>query len=184
MKWMNCSCTFADLIIIQCYVLIYKNLTSFYCLKLHIIKIYFLKDLLNKIIHFIKFISKSEVFKSFNVLLEEFVLWLFESDSWDFQNLFFTQTQNGVPVWSGIKTNLVEFSSFPVVVEGTEPFVNSQVMKSDVSNDFLFKSWSIGGVWNSILKTKGGEFGISAQTGFNWFWDWVSELFNEVFQRE
>jgi hypothetical protein len=43
-------------------------------------------------------------------------------------------------VSSASKTYLVVFSCFPVVVKLSKPFVNLEIMKSDVCDDLLLKS--------------------------------------------
>jgi hypothetical protein len=61
------------------------------------------------------------------------------SDLGEFNIFQSAQAQDVVPVGSSIESDLVVLGSFPVVVQSTEPFVDSQVVKGNVRNDFLFK---------------------------------------------
>jgi len=85
-------------------------------------------------------------------------------------------------VGGSVKSDLVELSSFPIVVEVPEPSMHFQIMKSDVGNDFLLEGSGVSRRGDSVFESEGLELCVSIQAVFDGLWDLISKTFDETNQ--
>ena len=83
-------------------------------------------------------------------------------------------------IGSSVKSSLIVFSSFPFIVKGAEPLVDSQIVKSNVCDNFLFKSAGVSGIINAVFKTKSFELSVSVKAVFYRLGNGVAKFLNEV----
>ena len=89
-------------------------------------------------------------------------------------------SQNFVSVGTSVETDLVEFTSFPVVIEVSEPFVDFQVVESDVGNNFLLKGWAVGSRGDSVFVSESFELFVSVKAVFDGLRNLISEGFDQI----
>ena len=83
-------------------------------------------------------------------------------------------------VGTSVETDLVEFTSFPVVIEVSEPFVDFQVVESDVGNNFLLKGWAVGSRGDSVFVSESFELFVSVKAVFDGLRNLISEGFDQI----
>ncbi len=87
-------------------------------------------------------------------------------------------------VGGAVEAGLVVLGRLPLVVEGAEPLVHLQVVQGHVGDDLLLDDAGVGGVVDAVLGAEGLELGVSVQACLHGFWDLVSEVLDQVHERD
>ena len=95
---------------------------------------------------------------------------------------FGVNSDDAVSISGTVETDLIVFSGFPFVTEVSEPFVDLEVVKSNIADHLLLKSTGVGLVINAVLGTQSSDFSVIGQTGLHGFGDLFSEIFEKGFQ--
>ena len=70
-------------------------------------------------------------------------------------------------IGSSIEASLIPFSTFPEFVKISEPFVNFEIVKSDIGKNFLLDFAGFSGRGDAVFSSEGLEFRIVFKTVLN-----------------
>ena len=81
-----------------------------------------------------------------------------------------------------LEASLVVFSAFPIVVKVTEPFMDFEVVKGDISDDLFLEGSTVSVVINTVFEAQSIELSSSVQAVFHGLRDLVSESLDLVLE--
>jgi len=89
-------------------------------------------------------------------------------------------SQDFVCVSSSVEASLVVLSGFPIVVEVSEPFVNFEVVESDVGDDLLLDGGGVSSGSDAVLEAEALELLVSVKAFLHRFGNLVSKSFDQI----